>query len=128
MEKYYNQYTIPYRKELKERELLNKKIEEYIELQLKPQLEELKSQINNCNNKVWNMDFYINNSGHYCSITLSLLDYWRSNIKPYIGDKKDFEIKNVITKEMNRLYELGIKGRDKDMPIFYSDIRIMEER
>ena len=29
---------------------------------------------------------------------------------------------------MNRLYELGIKGRDKDMPIFYSDIRIMEER
>lgn len=128
MEKYYNQYTIPYRKELKERELLNKKIEEYIELQLKPQLEELKSQINNCNNKAWNMDFYINNSGHYCSITLSLLDYWRSNIKPYIGDKKDFEIKNVITKEMNRLYELGIKGCDKDMPIFYSDIRIMEER
>ena len=129
MKKYYNQYTILFRKKIKEKEEFDKKHKEYVELQLKPQLEKLKRQINSCNNKAWNMDFHIDIFSCHCLITLSLLGYWSGNINLFIGDvdKKDFKIKDVIAKEMNRLYELGINGCHKYIPMFYSEIRIMEE-
>ena len=80
-------------------------------------------------NKAWNMDFHIDIFSCHCLITLSLLGYWSGNINLFIGDvdKKDSKIKDVIAKEMNRLYELGINGCHKYIPMFYSEIRIMEE-
>lgn len=131
MEKYYQEHTVPLRERLKNEELEPNKIKCYINSQIVPQLEKVKNSINNCPNNMWKMSYSVDEYYLDCEIELYLLDEWYKRL--YISKEEmceeTYDIRKVVTNEMNRMIELGKRGSDPDYPrIYYTDIRIMEDR
>ena len=115
MKKYYEEYTIPFRKRLNQEKLQREKDLKYSKDVIEPILSNIQQLINNCKNNLWYMDYSLRHtkSKIYYSITISLFGEWEYTMNIGCHDSsKDIEshiLKN-INKRMNELLYSGMRG------------------
>lgn len=121
MKKHYEEYILPRKKRFADEEL-------YVESELKPQLNEIRKEIKACKNRLWDMDFSIDDHGRTmrCHVNMVLANKFKAGIYIDVQDVKmsRLNIKEIITQKMDGLLEMAMRGSLNGYTI--SKIRVVE--
>ena len=121
MKKHYEEYILPRKKRFADEEL-------YVESELKPQLNEIRKEIKACKNRLWDMDFSIDDHRRTmrCHVNIVLANKFKAGIYIDVQDVKmsRLNIKEIITQKMDGLLEMAMRGSLNGYTI--SKIRVVE--